>query len=169
MWWKFDVQIYQQIFYAYYDIEKIGENINKNSFIGIFYHLQSLLVCMGNISKLLQNSANYCVYLSINIKEIPVIMNRKLRNINEHIDEHLRGNKTISSDMGTGKNDLDEKLKLATQRFFNTAARKLQYVDKDGSVCEIEISKIEKELSYLISLEPIRYIFERYKGYDVIH
>jgi len=98
-------------------------------------------------------------------------MDRRIRNINEHIDEQIFSEECLSSassDIGYGSFDISE-LDIPTQiRHFNVKEKTIQFRDKDKSYHNVRLTSIEKELRYLLKLEPIRYAYERYRGYDKI-
>ena len=172
VWWQQDVQLYQQIFFAKHSIKKIRENKEKGSFVGIFCYVQLLLSCIGNISKLLQNTKKYCDFLAVDLKNIPNICNRCMRNMNEHIDERINNPISISlhhSDIALTNDNSQINNSSLPQRSFNVESEQLQFADNRNGIITVKIVDLEHELNYLSNLEPIVYIVERYEGYDKIY
>jgi hypothetical protein len=98
-------------------------------------------------------------------------MNRRLRNINEHIEKELFRDENLSehvSDMATGSFDIDLHDVPIAVRYFNTKDLKLQFLDVDNTYQSFSLIDIENELKYLAKLKPLDYVFERYKGFDFI-
>lgn len=171
VWWQQDVQLYQQILFSKHSIGKLRENASHGSFVGIFCYIQLLLSCMGNISKMLNNNADYCTYLQVDLDRIKHISNRDLRNINEHIDERLNNPYSKSmhgSDMGLIQSDIALNESVGPQRTYDCDRELIQFVDVKKGIIGVSIKDIETELSYLSNLEPISYVFDRYQDTDEI-
>lgn len=171
VWWQQDVQLYQQIIFSRHAIGKIRENNNRGSFDGIFCYIQLLLSCMGNISKLLNNSSEYCAHLQLDRSKIKHISNRDLRNFNEHIDERLNNPSSKAknhSDMALVQSDIALSEKACPQRAFNCKKETIQFVDAKKGIVSVSLIDVEAELSYLSSLEPISYVIDRYQDSDTI-
>lgn len=171
VWWQQDVQLYQQIFYAKHAIKKLRENKEKESFVGVFCYVQLLLSCLGNISKLLQSAEKYCEHLNVDLKKIPNVSNRHIRNMNEHIDERLNNPLSISlhqADMALTYNNSQINNSSVPQRTFNVDDEQLQFADNRNGIMTVKIVDLEHELNYLSNLEPIEYVVKRYDGYDKI-
>lgn len=171
IWWQVDIQLYYQITFAKHSIKYLKKDEAELNLISVFFHIQNLLTSIANISKVLQRSEEYREYLGVQLQLVSNIMDRRIRNINEHIDEQIFGEKCLStdfSDIGYGPFDIS-KLDIPTIiRYFNVKEKEIQFCDKDKTYHNIRLTRIEKELRYLLKLEPIRYAYERYKGYDKI-
>lgn len=171
IWWQVDIQLYYQIFFAKHSLKYLKKDEAELNMISVFFHIQTLLTSIANISKVLQRSEEYREHLGIQLHLVPNIMDRRIRNINEHIDEQIFSEECLSSassDIGYGSFDISE-LDIPTQIcHFNVKEKAIQFRDKDKSYHNVRLTRIEKELRYLLKLEPIRYAYERYRGYDKI-
>jgi len=171
IWWQVDIQLYYQIAFARHSIKYLKKDESELNLISVFFHIQTVLTSIANISKVLQRSEEYREYLDVQLDLVPNIMDRRIRNINEHIDEQIFSEECLSSassDIGYGSFDISE-LDIPTQiRHFNVKEKTIQFRDKDKSYHNVRLTSIEKELRYLLKLEPIRYAYERYRGYDKI-
>ena len=170
-YWQVDVQLYYQISFALYSVKQLRKNQIKSNSISTFFYIQNLLTSIANISKALQKTEEYRQYLGVELLLIPSVMNRRLRNINEHIEKALFRDENLSehvSDMATGSFDIDLLEVPIAVRYFNTNDLKLQFLDVDSTYHSFSLIDIENELKYLARLKPLKYVFERYKGYDFI-
>ena len=171
-YWQVDVQLYYQISFAFFSLKKLRRNQLKLNSNSTFFFIQNLLTSIANISKALQKSEEYRQYLGVDILHLPSVMNRRLRNINEHIEKILFRDENLSEhviDMATGSFDIDSRGTPIAVRYFNTKDFKLQFFSEDDNTyLSLSLIDIEDELKYLAKLKPLDYVFERYKGVDFI-
>lgn len=171
IWWQVDIQLYYQIAFAKQSIKYLKKDEAELNLISVFFHIQTLLTSIANISKVLQRSEEYREHLGIQLHLVPNIMDRRIRNINEHIDEQILSDECLSSpssDIAYSSLDISSVDTPTIIRHFNVKEKSIQFRDKDKTYHNVRLMKIEKELRYLLKLEPIKYAYERYKGYDKI-
>lgn len=169
LFWQQDVQLYHQILYARFSIEKIDINSKKNSFEGIFYYIQTMLDCVANISKMLLHD-DYADHLNIERSNIPHLMHREIRNYYEHIDRRLDNDfcKYVTwSDMGMGEIETFREKPAGTLRWYDKEKRIVAFCENE-SVIELPLEDVCRELEYITGTENMKYIFDRYKNSNKI-
>lgn len=178
---QYDVQLYYQMFYSFHSVEKLFTCCKKENHISIFYYTQNLLVSLSNISKLLCNGKSsetaerceqYCFHLGVNLNKIPNILNKELRNTNEHIDERIEGatkSNRFYGDMSSSNCEISRfNEDTGSIRFVHTGDFIISFKNRDYKNIKLDLNEVITELNYLKSLEPIDYLFMRYNGFDKI-
>lgn len=173
--WQYECQLYHQIRFAQHSILKLGKC--KDSFIDMAFYVQSLLTATGNIAKLLNNEKNISTkarsqdlqnLLCVDINNIPNILNKELRNTNEHIDERIDSVATnhFVGDMSFGGTYIPEEYTEGNWRYYDPERKIIIYADRNKKLHNVELRDLKKELLYLQKSKGMQYIWLRYEDSD---
>ena len=164
----FHSEILNQIIYARIAIEYI-ENAKGEYSHHLFFGIQGLLCSLANISKLLNDKhrigkdkdrakkrAKKILHdFQIDVSKISLILNRNLRNTNEHYDERLDEfvekfptHLYLDSISAPGIDAKGHPFKIG--RFYNNKTKTVQFMDSTiTKIDDLDIDKVKDELRYL--------------------